>query len=172
MLNGGGRGESESDGTANGKVKKQIPNRTLFDRAGRNEKYFFLIMSLLCIAGLIVLYFGHPTTGYAWMPRCPFYMLTGFYCPGCGSLRAMHYLLQGNFAESFRNHPLFLPMLICIILFYGKRIIEFRKGKNITFRGEMTLAVTILIVFIIFFIIRNIPLDLLEWTRPPKPTIY
>lgn len=29
-------------------------------------------------------------------PRCPFHLLTGLYCPGCGSQRATHALLHGQ----------------------------------------------------------------------------
>lgn len=134
---------------------------------GRGERRFFVLMTLLCVAGLVVLSLGHPS-GYGWMPRCPFYVLTGLYCPGCGSLRATHYLLHGNLIESMRNHPLFVPMLFFIFLFYGKRLYELYKGQNVTFRGEMLLAKIILIVFVFFFFVRNIPISALDWTRPPS----
>jgi len=29
-------------------------------------------------------------------PTCPFLLLTGLHCPGCGSLRALHELAHGN----------------------------------------------------------------------------
>ena len=29
-------------------------------------------------------------------PTCPFLATTGFYCPGCGALRAVHDLLHGE----------------------------------------------------------------------------
>jgi hypothetical protein len=38
-------------------------------------------------------------------PPCPFLWLTGFYCPGCGSLRAMHQLLHGHLARAFSLNP-------------------------------------------------------------------
>ena len=30
------------------------------------------------------------------LPGCPFHALTGLYCPGCGSCRALHQLLSGH----------------------------------------------------------------------------
>jgi Protein of unknown function (DUF2752) len=30
-----------------------------------------------------------------WFPSCPFYAITGWLCPLCGSLRAVHALLHG-----------------------------------------------------------------------------
>ncbi|WP_317192257.1 DUF2752 domain-containing protein [Hymenobacter ruricola] len=52
-------------------------------------------MLLLGALGLGAVYFvldpaQHP------FPRCPFLLLTGLYCPGCGSQRALHALLHGE----------------------------------------------------------------------------
>jgi len=41
---------------------------------------------------------------------CPFYFVVGLPCPGCGLTRAGLLLLGGNPAESFRMHPLLLPV--------------------------------------------------------------
>ncbi len=37
----------------------------------------------------------------AWMPRCPFRLLTGWSCPACGNQRAMHALLHGHLVEAW-----------------------------------------------------------------------
>lgn len=39
-------------------------------------------------------------------PVCVFYRTTGWQCPGCGGLRAMHQLLHGHWAAAFRLNPL------------------------------------------------------------------
>ena len=38
-------------------------------------------------------------------PTCPFLAITGWYCPGCGSLRAVHDLLHGDLAGAVRPQP-------------------------------------------------------------------
>ena len=43
---------------------------------------------------------------------CPFRLLTGHRCPGCGMGHAVVAAMRGDFAESFRHHPLGLPVLI------------------------------------------------------------
>lgn len=48
-------------------------------------------------------------------PPCPFLYLTGFYCPGCGALRALHALLHLHWREAFALNPLvtvFAPVLV------------------------------------------------------------
>jgi hypothetical protein len=39
-------------------------------------------------------------------PRCPLYAWTGWLCPGCGSLRALHELLHGRVASAWGQNPL------------------------------------------------------------------
>jgi hypothetical protein len=60
--------------------------------------------------GIAVLYFFDPATTAAY-PRCPFRLLTGWLCPGCGSLRGLHQLLHGNVGAAFRLNPLMVSML-------------------------------------------------------------
>lgn len=38
-------------------------------------------------------------------PRCLFRTLTGWDCPGCGSARALHALLHGDFAAAWAFNP-------------------------------------------------------------------
>ena len=42
---------------------------------------------------------------------CPFRLLTGHACPGCGMGRALVAAMRGDFALSFAHHPLGLPLL-------------------------------------------------------------
>jgi hypothetical protein len=47
-------------------------------------------------------------------PTCPFRAYAGVDCPGCGSLRALHDLAQGNVAGALDHNALmvlFLPLL-------------------------------------------------------------
>jgi hypothetical protein len=59
------------------------------------------------------------TVGAAGFPECPFHRLTGLYCPGCGTIRAIHALLHGDPLSAFRYNPLAvlsLPLLILLAL--------------------------------------------------------
>jgi hypothetical protein len=43
---------------------------------------------------------------------CPFKLLTGHSCPGCGMGHAVVYAMRGDFAASIHSHPLGLPLLL------------------------------------------------------------
>lgn len=137
-------------------------------RFDRGEIAIFVVMSVLCVVATVVLFFGHPSS-YSFIPRCPFYSATGLYCPGCGSLRATHYLLHGDWTASLRNHPLLIPLLCFFLFLYGKRLLEFRCRKSMAFRSELPFCLIVLAVFFAFFVLRNVPVDSLEWSRPPVP---
>lgn len=68
---------------------------------------------LLVVAGLVMLVSGFiyyaldPSTSDAF-PRCSFLSLTGYKCPGCGSQRAVHALLNGDVAGAFRFNALLM----------------------------------------------------------------
>ena len=47
---------------------------------------------------------------------CPFKLLTGLPCPGCGMTRSVVALLHGDPATSFYFHPLGLPMVAALVL--------------------------------------------------------
>ncbi len=39
------------------------------------------------------------------LPPCPFHLITGYYCPGCGGTRAFYALLHGRILQAFFYHP-------------------------------------------------------------------
>src|SRR5437762_10353071 len=46
-------------------------------------------------AGAVFLFFFNPAApANQWFPKCPFLLLTGYQCPGCGSTRACYQLLH------------------------------------------------------------------------------
>jgi hypothetical protein len=52
---------------------------------------------------------------YSFYPRCPFFVLTGHYCPGCGATRATAELLHGHVAAALHFNAavtLLLPFAV------------------------------------------------------------
>lgn len=60
------------------------------------------------VAGLLFIF---DPTHLGIFPPCPLYTLTGLWCPGCGSTRALHQLLHGNLMAALRFNPLAISLL-------------------------------------------------------------
>jgi uncharacterized protein DUF2752 len=63
------------------------------------------VVFLVLAAPLALLAVFDPASTW-WYPSCPFHALTGWLCPLCGSLRAVHALLHGSPSAAFAFNPL------------------------------------------------------------------
>src|SRR5687768_3288825 len=76
--------------------------------------YIKTTMAAGILLAAIVFYAYNPATEN-FFPACPFLSLTGFLCPGCGSQRALHQLLHGNFLAALQLNALLVisvPLLL------------------------------------------------------------
>ena len=100
------------------------------------------------------------------IPRCPFHALTGLYCPGCDSTRSIHALLTGNWRASLAFHPLVLPILPLLPLLMARHYLaRLKNGRRMVGFIDL-LSKGIAAALLIFWILRNIPLDCFDWMRP------
>jgi uncharacterized protein DUF2752 len=82
------------------------------------------------MAAIPVLYFANPGHS-ALFPPCPFRLLTGWLCPGCGSLRATHQLLHGDFVAAFALNPLMVLLLpLMAFLLAQQFLVTVRPGAR------------------------------------------
>jgi len=56
-----------------------------------------------------------PTAPGTHLPTCPFYELTGLWCPGCGLTRATHSVLRGDVAAAL-GYNLLVPFFLVAIV--------------------------------------------------------
>ncbi|HWI41974.1 MAG TPA: DUF2752 domain-containing protein [Nocardioides sp.] len=94
-------------------------------------------------------------------PSCPFLALTGHWCPGCGSLRAIHALLHGDLVTAWERNPLavlMLPVVVLLLLAWA--------GRTLGVLGPRTLHPTripvaavwgLLAVVLAYWVLRNVP---------------
>lgn len=92
------------------------------------------------------------------VPRCPFFWATGFYCPGCGTTRGLHRLLHGDIIGALHANVL----MIITVPYVLHRFLDYLAVKILGIKlPEITLSpvwVKILACFaIVFWIVRNIP---------------
>lgn len=61
----------------------------------RHTAGMFIVLAVLLLAAALLYREADPASS-ALFPKCPFHLLTGLECPGCGSQRAIHSLLNGD----------------------------------------------------------------------------
>ncbi|HEX8245696.1 MAG TPA: DUF2752 domain-containing protein [Longimicrobium sp.] len=101
-------------------------------------------------------------------PRCLLYLSTGIYCPGCGALRAMHALLHGRVVAALGYNALLVTLLPFLGYAITAQAFEAWAGRpvlpTVPLSGRMARAV--LWVFILFTVLRNIPVYPLNVLAP------
>lgn len=113
---------------------------------------------LFVIIGVAVLFFVLDPNKHDIFPQCLFHSLTGGYCPGCGSQRALHNLLHLNFAGVVGNNFLFLPAALLILYHYTHPVLN--RVFSIKLPNLFYKKATPWIIFgvvILFWILRNLP---------------
>ena len=113
---------------------------------------------LLTIVSVAVLFFVLDPEKNTLFPKCMFHSLTGVYCPGCGSQRALHSLLHLDFAGVINYNFLFLPAALVILYHYTHPLFNriFKWNLPNVFYKKRTPWI-ILSVVILFWIARNLP---------------
>jgi hypothetical protein len=108
------------------------------------------------MGALAVLFFFDPAT-HGFYPRCAFHELTGLECPGCGTLRALHQLLHGNFLAAWRLNCFVVSLLPVGIWLGFREFLWLATGKKLP--GVVTRPVfgwALVAGMIIFGILRNV----------------
>lgn len=92
------------------------------------------------------------------LPKCPFYISTGIYCPGCGSQRSAHNLLNINILMALQQNLLFVIALLIIAYHLAIKLINsIFKKKFKSFLNHSKIHFIFLIIIVVFWIFRNIP---------------
>lgn len=118
-----------------------------------------MIKTLVIICGLGViatLYFADPV-GAAWLPKCPFWQLTGWQCPACGLQRAIHSLLHGDVCAAWHYN-----MFLCLSVPYAAMVAyttfsHGRLAERLRRIVQHRIAVNVYIAcFVAWWVVRNI----------------
>lgn len=117
------------------------------------------IAAAILIVLLLILYQKVNPSDSSLFPKCPFLVLTGLKCPGCGSQRAIHYLLNLQIVEAFKMNalmvisiPFIIALTILSLTFHRSR--ELLKWRDRLY-SQRSISI-ILIVVVNFWIFRNI----------------
>ncbi len=123
----------------------------------RRERLIASAVVALAAGSVGVVYLLDPSTSDLY-PPCPFLALTGLYCPGCGTLRALHQLALGHPVAALDLNPLMvllLPFVAYFLVSHAMLAVTGRPLRRFFVRPGLIWA--LLGVVLLFGVLRNVP---------------
>lgn len=119
------------------------------------KRFFRILKKYLIVLGAGILYFVFTSVTKIGIP-CPFRLITGFQCPGCGISRMLISLVHLDFVSAYHYNPFILltsPIILFIIVYSDYRYIKTGDGS---FGKWNFILMAELAGLLIFGILRNI----------------
>ena len=114
---------------------KRVKIREAAERVKRDIRQFWAVGVAFAIYSVIVRsVFG---------AFCPFLIVTGFPCAGCGLTRAGMYLLRGNFSQAAALNPSIFAFALFLLYCGYFRYLEGTKVKGFSLALGVLVAVTL-----------------------------
>jgi hypothetical protein len=148
-----------------GRGQHRLAQADSYEMSQRGLKTFWILSAFALTAALAVVFFWDPAT-HSFYPRCMLHQATGFYCPGCGILRATHELLHGNIESAFRLNSMFVLSLPVVLAYGLSRWLQSPKRRESQLAPNVKWVWVAAFVMIAFGVVRNLPYSTLAWMRP------
>ena len=91
-------------------------------------------------------------------PTCPFLAATGRYCPGCGSLRAVHALAHGDVGAAVGLNVLAVGGILLLAAIWLRWVAARAGGRRRAALAPAPAVWALLTVVVVFGVVRNLPL--------------
>jgi hypothetical protein len=113
----------------------------------------------------VLLHVRDPHEGGSYL-FCPWLVLTGTYCPGCGGLRAVNDLSRGELASALSSNVLFVGSIPLLLWLWTRWFTDRWRGvqRVVDHRRGVVWACVFGGVALTFWVVRNLPG--LEWLAP------
>jgi len=116
-------------------------------------------------AAAVVLYAFDPATS-ALFPSCPLRAWTGWLCPGCGTLRAMHALLHGHIGAAMHDNALATLAVFAIGAAWIRDLIQPLEAPWMATLTRAGFGGAGIGLALAFGALRNIPMTPFSWFTP------
>jgi len=136
-------------------------------RVGRRARLACAVLAAAALAALGLLAWRSPVGA---VPACPTWSVLGVHCPGCGSLRATHHLLNGRVRAALDHNAVLVVLGVPLAAYFGAELaLIVASGRRLGARtGGAWIAWALLALFVIFTLTRNLPIGA-ALGPPPAP---
>lgn len=135
--------------------------------AGSGFRVLVAISVPSVVAVLLFLVATHDPEHSSLFPPCVFYEISGWFCPGCGSTRMLHQMLNGNIGSAFGLNPATFMLLPAVSYDLARRWT--RLCFRVALPGTTIPSWAIrgfLWTYLAFWFLRNVPYYPFEMLAP------
>lgn len=124
-----------------------------------------VVLAGIVVALSLALHFRDPHESGSW-GFCPWLLLTGTYCPGCGGLRAVNDLTRGEVGEAVSSNALFISAIPLVGWLWVRTVVQRWRGSSRPVPRQVVavLATVGVVLAVLFWVIRNLPAG--SWLAP------
>lgn len=91
-------------------------------------------------------------------PPCPLLALTGLYCPGCGTLRALHALAHGDLGAALGLNPLAVALIPGVAALWARWAVRSWQGRPFVIKAPPPAIMWAFLGLLISYgVVRNLP---------------
>jgi hypothetical protein len=90
-------------------------------------------------------------------PTCPFLAVTGWFCPGCGSLRALHALAHGDLRGALARNPLMVLTVPVLLGWWAAWLVRCVRRVPKRWVAPAWSIWALLVLVLAFAVARNLP---------------
>lgn len=113
-----------------------------------------VIVAVLAVT-LIVIY-GSVNPENKFFPKCFFWVVTGLKCPGCGSQRAIHALLNGDIGGAWGYNAMMVLFIPVVVVMGVASLVRLRNPRLYNFVNSRWVIWAVFIIVVGWGIVRNI----------------
>ena len=124
-----------------------------------------VVLAGVVVALSVALHFRDPHESGSW-GFCPWLVMTGTYCPGCGGLRAVNDLTRGELEAAASSNLLFVSSVPLLGWLWVRSVSQRWRGVRTPLpRGPLAVAGTFGVLLVVaFWVSRNLPFG--SWLAP------
>lgn len=90
-------------------------------------------------------------------PGCPFLAVTGWYCPGCGALRAVHALGHGDLLTALARNPFTVVVAGYLAISWALWLQRTATGRARRWVARPWVLYGVFGIILLFWVLRNVP---------------
>lgn len=142
-----------------------LQSEPLEARTRRSRVTLPVVLAGAVLGASVLLHFRDPHEGGSYL-FCPWLVLTGTYCPGCGGLRAVNDLTRGDLGSALSSNLLFVGSIPLLLWMWTRWFTDRWRGLRRVpdHRRGVLWACVFAGVALTFWVVRNLPG--LEWLTP------